>query len=347
LQRRLNEALAERDESLRRETATAEVLHVINSSPGDLAPVFEAILENALRVGEAAFGFIGSYDGEHFHTMAGRGLPPAFAEILQTPYRPQQGAPAQRLIDGESFVQIADLLEEEGTVQGLAPVRRALVETARGRTFLTVALRKDGVLLGSIMIYRQEVRPFTDKQIGLLQNFAAQAVIAMENARLLTETREALEQQTATAEILRVISRSPTDLQPTFDAIVANATILSGAEAGGVFRFDGSLIHFVAHHGYAPDMLEAIQRDFPIALGRHSTTARAILTREVAQRPSTVSDGVAHRLADDLFRHDRRGGRDRCLHPTALWQGDRQPAGDYSRRSRRARLTPNNETRLA
>src|SRR5262249_43729650 len=132
---------------------------------------------------------------------------------------------------------------------------------------------------------RKEVRPFADEEISLLRTFAAQAVIAMENARLLTETRGALEQQTATAEILRIISGSPTDLQPTFDAIAANATILSGADAGGVFRFDGSLIHFVAHHGWPPGTLEAVQRDFPIPPGRQSTTARAILTREVAHIP--------------------------------------------------------------
>jgi GAF domain-containing protein len=113
-------------------------------------------------------------------------------------------------------------------------------------------------LVGSIAVFRQEVRPFSDEQIALLANFAAQGVIAIENVRLLTETREALEKQTATAEILRVISGSPTDLQPTFDAIVANATILSGAEAGGVFRFDGSLIHFVAHYGWSPEVVEAV-----------------------------------------------------------------------------------------
>ncbi len=152
-----------------------------------------------------------------------------------------------------------------------------------------MALRKDDALLGQIVAGRREVHPFTDKQIALLQNFAAQAVIAMENARLMTETREALEKQTATAEILRVISGSPTDLQPTFDAIAASATILSGA-ASGVFRFDGSLIHLVAHYGNPPDVLQAMQHSFPRPPGRQSTTTRAVLTREVVHIPDIAAD---------------------------------------------------------
>jgi GAF domain-containing protein len=282
LQRRLDEALAElqirtaeRDEFSQREIATTEVLQVINSSPGDLTPVFEAILEKALRVCEAAFGFIATYDGEHFHTMAGRGLPPALADILRTPYRPPQGAPAQRLIDGESVVQIADILEEEGTVQGLNPVRRALVETAKGRTFLTVALRKEGVLLGDIVIYRREVRPFSDQQMALLENFAAQAVIAMENARLLTETREALDQQTATAEVLQVINSSPGDLTPVFDAILEKAKHLCETAFGILQTYDGERFHLAAFN----DLPFANK---PVYLGPQTPEPGGLLARHVA-----------------------------------------------------------------
>jgi len=187
LERQLAASNAERDAALAREAATAEILQVINSSPRDLAPVFDAMLDRALRVCDAAFGFIANYDGEHFHMAAGRGLPPAFAAMVSMPYRPPTGAPSQRIIDGESFVQIADLREDEGTPRNLSPVHSALVETVGGRSFLTVPLRREDVLFGIIVIYRREVPPFTDTRIARLQNFAAQAVIAMENARLLSD----------------------------------------------------------------------------------------------------------------------------------------------------------------
>src|SRR5207248_493978 len=141
--------------------------------------------------------------------------------------------------------------------------------------------------------------PFTDKQIALLQNFAAQAVIAMENARLITETREALEQQTATANILGVISSSPTDVQPTFDAIAESAVRLCGATNGMVFRFDGSLIHFAAHSGLATEQLDAARDVFPLPPGRGSLTARALLTRAVVH--------VADPAADPEFAHPSLG----------------------------------------
>src|SRR5690242_2563791 len=241
--------LTETREALDQQTGTAEVLQLINSWRGVLVPVFDATLERASRLSESALGFIATYDGEHFHMAAGRGLPPAFAELASTPYRPPPGAPSQRLIDGESFVQIADLREDEGTPRGLSPVHQALVEAAGGRSFLTVPLRRQGVLVGVIVIYRREVRPFSDKQIALLQNFAAQAVIAMENARLLTETREALEQQTATAEVLEVINASPGNLAPVFEAVLDKATRLCDFAFSILWTYDGQAFRAVAMHG--------------------------------------------------------------------------------------------------
>src|SRR6516225_226094 len=201
--------LAELRESLEQQTATAEVLQVINSSPGERQPVFEAMLEKAMRLCEAAFGLMRTYDGQAVRLVASQGLPPRFAEFAANPAnQPGAGRPGgatPRFLAGAPFVHTPDLKEEEAYRAG-DPYRVALVEIGGARTMLVVPLRKDGAFLGQIAIYRQEVRPYSDKQIALLQNFAAQAVIAMENARLLTETREALEQQTATAEVLQVIN---------------------------------------------------------------------------------------------------------------------------------------------
>src|SRR5204863_1232237 len=191
-------------EAVARETATAEVLGVINSSPGDLAPVFDAIVEKAALLCEAANGTLWLYDGERFRGVAVYGDPQYAAWLKQQEsVRPADMAPG-RPLRGQQFVQIADCLEEEAYRR--KPFYREMIDASRCRTALVIALRKDEQLLGMIIVYRCEVRPFSDKQIALLQNFAAQAVIAMENARLITETREALEQQTATAEVLGVIN---------------------------------------------------------------------------------------------------------------------------------------------
>jgi hypothetical protein len=206
LQRQLAECRAERDEALARETAMADVLRVINSSTGDLAPVFDAILEKGLHLCEAAFGTLWTFDGECFHAVVLRRVPAGFAEVLtQAPYRPEAGSGHERLLRGAPYVHVDDAAAEAV----IGPVRRALVEFGGARTLIAVPLLKDGDVLGAISAHRQEVRRFSEKQIALLQSFAAQAVIAMENARLLTETREALEQQTATTEVLGSSIRRP------------------------------------------------------------------------------------------------------------------------------------------
>jgi GAF domain-containing protein len=272
-----------------RETATAEVLQVINSSNGDLQPVFDAMLEKAMTLCDAAFGGLFTYDSKRFVPVAGEGIPEPFQKLIGQSIRPEAGDPFDNIVEGAALSHRPDLAEVAAQYPN-DPLLRAAVEVAGIRSLLIVPLRKDNVLLGAITVYRQEVRPFTDQQIALLQNFAAQAVIAMENARLLTETREALEKQTATAEILRVISRSPTDLQPTFDAIAANASALSGAAAGMVFRYDGSLIHFVANYGLPERTLEATRQGFPCPPGHQSATTRAIQTRDVVHVADVGAD---------------------------------------------------------
>jgi GAF domain-containing protein len=257
LHRQLAERTAERDEALQRETATAELLQVINSSPGDLAPVFDAMLEKALRLCEATFGFLWTWDGEQIHRLAFHGIPADLLEALRHPYRAPPRSVADRIIGGERVICEADLQETGGDHRSPVLVRLGV------RSCVAVALRKDEELLGAITIYRPEVRPFTDRQIALLQNFAAQAVIAMENARLLTETREALEQQTATAEVLGVINSSPGDLAPVFDAILEKAHSLCDISHGSLQLYDGEKFCAVAVNGMS-DLADRLRQGYSL-----------------------------------------------------------------------------------
>ena len=281
--------LTETREALEQQTATAEVLGVINSSPGDLTPVFEAILEKATHLCEADSGIFWIYHGEDFRPAAYRGTTEAFSTFL----RQHAGLkPSSRSLDaiqhGEPFVHNIDLAEiNAGSV---APLARAVVDLEHARTGLLVPLLKDGAVLGAIRILRRQVRPFSQKQITLFQNFAAQAVIAMENARLITETREALDQQTATAEVLQVINSSPGDLAPVFDAMLDKAMRLCEAACGGLFTYDGERFHTVATRGVPAAMARFREKNPPTErLGGH--VKRLLETR----RPVHVLDWMQER----------------------------------------------------
>src|SRR5713226_3502450 len=250
------------DEALQREAATAEILQVINSSPGELAPVFEAMLDKAIGLSDAAAGVMMlRRDGDRVSAVAVRGASPAFADFLaRGPFSMPSDSSTGRVEGGEPFVHFPDVAAEAHARQG---VLRTLTELSGARTFLSVPLRKDDALLGVFSIYRLEVRPFSDKQIALVQNFAAQAVIAMENARLITETREALDQQTATAEVLQVINSSPGDLAPVFDAMLERAMRLCQAAFGFLMFYDGEKVSAVATRGLPPELVDVFRE--PIA----------------------------------------------------------------------------------
>jgi len=242
--------LNELRETLERQTATSEVLKVISGSPGDLQPVFQAMLENATRICSADSGTIYRYDGEKFHTEAMFGESPELMEYRRQrgPFTPPPGIPLDRLLRTRDVVHSADDTLSSAT----SPAARL----GGARSHLAVPMFKDDELVGAITIYRKQVQPFTGKQVELVKNFAAQAVIAIENARLLSELRETLERQTATSEVLKVISSSPGELEPVFQAMLENATRICGAKFGTLFRYDGELLHLVARVGTPRELVE-------------------------------------------------------------------------------------------
>ena len=268
--------LNELRQSLEQQTATADVLRVISSSPGELEPVFQAMLENATRICEAKFGSLLSFDGKMFEFAAEVGTPPAFAEFMRQrgPFSPVPGSHLDRVMRTTQLSHTADYAAEA--------VDSPPVRLGGARSTVDVPMLKDGALAGVLSIYRQEVRPFTDKQIALLQNFAAQAVIAIENTRLLNELRQSLEQQTATADVLRVISSSPGELEPVFAAMLENAVRICGAQFGNLALYDGSQMRMAGMHN-APRAFEELRRGDPIIPLQKSFLGKLVQTKQVIQ----------------------------------------------------------------
>src|SRR4029434_3386216 len=272
-------------EALEQQTATSEVLKVISRSTFDLQPVLDTLIENATRLCGATHGSIHKAEGDSFPLMAAYALSPELQRFIkENPPRPGRETVVGRVAVERRVVQISDLRADPEYNYG--------ARFFESRTTLGVPLLREGVPIGVIIIFRTEVEPFTDKQIELVTTFADQAVIAIENGRRFKDLEarnrdltEALDQQTATSEILRVISESPTDAQPVFDAIVRNAVRLSGALHGGVYRFDGEMVHSVAHAGYTPKELRQWRATGPQPVTATRAVCEAIRTRRLVQSP--------------------------------------------------------------
>jgi len=279
-------------EAHEQQTATSEVLKVISRSTFDLQPVLETLIENATRLCAAKQGVIHRFDGEVLRRGADCGVSPEYSDYWQrNELRLGRGSGAGRAALERRIVHIPDVL---------ADPEFEMVEAQKlsgFRTLLCVPMLRQDLLLGVIAMGRTEVQPFTDRQIELVTTFADQAVIAIENVRLLQELQdrnreltEALDQQTATSEILRVISGSPTDVRPVFDMIAKSAVQLCNGQYGAVYQFDGELIHFVTHYNYPPEGVETLRQVFPLPPGPFGVTGRSILNRAVVQIPDVSAD---------------------------------------------------------
>jgi len=282
-------------EALEQQTATSEVLQVISSSPGDLHPVFDAMLKNAARICNAEFGNIFRWDGEALHLVGTHNTPPALAEARErSPVRPDPNSLLARMFETKAPVHIADAAAEETYTKQRLPGIVAVVELGGARTVLLVPMLKENEPIGVFTLYRQEVRPFTDKQIELVKNFAAQAVIAIENARLLNELRQSLEQQTATSEVLQVISSCLGELEPVFQAMLAKATSICEAKFGQLWVADGDGFRSVASDRLPPTFAER-RRDYKISalapdvpFSRLKETKRLVHLGDITQEPAYI-----------------------------------------------------------
>ncbi len=307
-------------EALEKQTATADILRAISSSPGSTLPVFEVIAERAIHLCGADFGFVFTCDGQWVRLGCARGVTPegtrAIADHFPVRVRESNSVTARAIAAGE-VINIADALADPH--YEMAPAARV----ANYRAALGVPMKRLGQALGAITVCKVEARAFDAHEVDLLQTFADQAVIAIENVRLFNETREALERQTATAEVLQVISQSPTDVQPVFDAILDRAMALYDARMGAITRFDGEWVHLKAYHGTTPAADEAMQAAFPMRPGSGSINARAILERTPVQHADVLAD-PAYPLKDQA----RKAGWRSVLAVPMLREG--QPVGSLA-----------------
>ena len=293
----LTERTADLTESLEQQTATSEVLQVISSSPGNLEPVFAMMLEKAVRICDANFGNIYRWDGDAFNLVTTHNTPPALAAARRrSPIRPDSKAPAGRMVATKTVVHITDLATDPGYIEHRVPAIAAAVELGGIRTLLTAPMLKEHELVGALTVYRQEVRPFTEKQIELLTSFAAQAAIAIENARLLnelhqrtTDLSETLEQQTASAKVLEVISRSAFDLHAVFETVAESSVRLCGADRAFLFQYDDELLRLKASFNTSPELAEWV-KERPVRPGDHLASARAALHRRTIHIPDVQVD---------------------------------------------------------
>jgi len=292
INRRVQELECKLAEAQQQQRAISQVLEVINSSPGDPAPAFDAMLDSATRLCQADCGILWTYDGKRFRAAALRGTPPEFVEFAREPVDGDSSAALTEILYGARFVHVTDLSASEDYRAG-SPLRRAIVDLGGARTGLAVALRKDDVLLGIFVIYRQEVRPFADREIDLLKSFASQAVIAIENTRLLEqvgartrELQESLERQTASSDVLSVISSSPGQLEPVFQAILAGAARTCDAKFALLYRVKHGAARIISMFGIPPAMAEYLKR------GPHRPPLNRLDPRtpmgRIVQSPQTV-----------------------------------------------------------
>jgi transcriptional regulator with GAF, ATPase, and Fis domain len=271
-------------ESLEQQTATSEILQVISTWPGELAPVFASILANARRICEAKFAHLLLYDGKLFHAAAMEGASAAFVEFWQRgPHALDPETGPRRAVATKQVVHVPDMQQTE-RFKKPDPQLAALADLAGARSVLVVPMLKDDRVIGTLSMYREVPLPFSDKQIELVSNFARQAVIAIENTRLLNELRESLERQTATANVLKAISRSGFELQPVFETVLENAVKLCEAERSFVFLFDGKVLRAAASYNTSPETPRSFARLRPSPV-----RARINSRSNSARPPSTVN----------------------------------------------------------